>query len=284
MSGHTQKPSGVRRSADQCQPAASQHPLSDPQLGGIRRHLNHVLSFSPIPIQQPDATHKVAHEWAKAILGLGGVLHHFGLADEVRRDRPAPADTWLPWSNLKTAELAHFVLCLAVDHAEGEETWRRARLADKVEHPRHPVPPAERERASKLITDARDGWIAEILANGALLTDDPTFRRFTDGLKRHVERLLPRPAEAAADGAPEQRVLVPDPPPLGKTGNAILSLLRKRLGRGMSGKEIISALKKKHISIELLSFQRHIVPKLKAHGVQNHRSRGGYYIDPPSTD
>jgi hypothetical protein len=186
-----------RRSADQCQPAASQHPLSDAQLGGIRRHLKHVLSFSPIPIQQPDATHRVADEWAKAILGLGGVLHWFGLADEVRRDRPAPADTWLPWSKLKTAELAHFVLCLAVDHAEGKEIWRWARLADKVENPRHPVPPAERERAPKLIVDARDGWIAEILANGALLTDDPTFRRFTDGLRRHVERLLPQPAETA---------------------------------------------------------------------------------------
>jgi hypothetical protein len=120
-------------------------------------------------------------------------LHQFGLAEEVRHDRPAV--TWLPWSELKTAELAHFVLCLAVDHAEGEEIWRWARLADKVENPRHPVPPAERERASKLITDARDGWIAEILANGVLRTDDQTFRRFTGSLKHHVERLLLQPAE-----------------------------------------------------------------------------------------
>jgi hypothetical protein len=66
-----------------------------------------------------------------------------------------------------------------------------------------------------------------------------------------------------------------------KTVSAALATLRgKKGGQGMVGKEIIAALKKKHINISAPYFRRHIVPELKKHGVRNHRSRGGYYIDP----
>jgi hypothetical protein len=72
--------------------------------------------------------------------------------------------------------------------------------------------------------------------------------------------------------------------PADKTVAAALTLIQSRKGKGMFGKEIIAALKKKRIEITLPTFQKHIVPKLKIHGVQNHRSRGGYYIDPASAD
>jgi hypothetical protein len=65
-----------------------------------------------------------------------------------------------------------------------------------------------------------------------------------------------------------------------KTVQAVLTILRERRGKGMSGKEIVAAVKKKHIAITESYFRRHIVPKLKENGVQNHRSRGGYFIAP----
>jgi hypothetical protein len=58
-----------------------------------------------------------------------------------------------------------------------------------------------------------------------------------------------------------------------------LTVIRSQKGKGIQGKAIITALKKKHIDITESYFRRHIVPKLKQRGVQNHRSRGGYYID-----
>jgi hypothetical protein len=58
---------------------------------------------------------------------------------------------------------------------------------------------------------------------------------------------------------------------------AVLAILRKARGKGKSGKEIIAALKNKRIEIKESSFRKHVVPKLKAHGIKNLRSRGGYY-------
>jgi hypothetical protein len=56
-----------------------------------------------------------------------------------------------------------------------------------------------------------------------------------------------------------------------------LRIIRSRRGRGLTAKEIVSALKKKHIVIGQPYFRRHVVPQLKAKGIENHRARGGYY-------
>jgi hypothetical protein len=85
-------------------------------------------------------------------------------------------------------------------------------------------------------------------------------------------RAVSNPAGSPKDGSPAGRS--------GKTAAAILDILRERPGEGMPGKEIVAALKKMHIEITEVYFRRHVVPVLREHGVRNHRSRGGYYIEP----
>jgi hypothetical protein len=269
MSEHRQEPAAAaRRPADPRRQAPSLPRLSDAQVGNIRNHLTPALEFAPIPARQAGDTHRVADEWAEAIVGLGGALHHYGLADAVRRDRPAPADTWLPWSTLKTEALAAFVLCLAVDHAEGAEIFRRARIADKVKDPSRPVPPAERERAAVLVVHGDRAMIAEVLANGVLLTDDLTFRRFADSLKHHVERLLPQPAEK---GRQEQDDITLDHAGAAdKTVATALPIIRTK-GKGMADGEKPSGERGPKRSTEKGEARAKIIATLTAH----HKYAGG---------
>jgi hypothetical protein len=61
------------------------------------------------------------------------------------------------------------------------------------------------------------------------------------------------------------------------TAGAALAIVRAEQGRGLVAKEIVKKLSAKGIRIEETTFRRHIVPQLKAHGVENNRARGGYY-------
>jgi hypothetical protein len=82
-------------------------------------------------------------------------------------------------------EFAEGILCLAVDKAEGDDIFRRARLAAELGQD---FPHQEREHAAKLIVDA---WqIAEVLGN-MLVVDQDTFRRFSGAIRAVVEGLLP---------------------------------------------------------------------------------------------
>jgi hypothetical protein len=67
------------------------------------------------------------------------------------------------------------------------------------------------------------------------------------------------------------------------TERAVLAILkRQRKGRGIQGKAIIAALKKKGIDLQETTLRRHILPKLRQfHGVENVRSAGGYLIPIP---
>lgn len=60
---------------------------------------------------------------------------------------------------------------------------------------------------------------------------------------------------------------------------AVLIIIRAQpKGKGIQGKEIISALRTQRIKLQESTLRRHILPRLKAHcGIRNERSRGGYF-------
>jgi hypothetical protein len=64
----------------------------------------------------------------------------------------------------------------------------------------------------------------------------------------------------------------------------VLTIIKKqRRGKGIQGKAIVAALKKKGIELNERTLRRHILPALKQHyGVQNIRAAGGYLI--PASD
>lgn len=66
---------------------------------------------------------------------------------------------------------------------------------------------------------------------------------------------------------------------LSETARAAIRFIRGKRGEGVGAKAILAALKKEGIDMAEATFRRHIVPELKAAGVKNHRSRGGYYLD-----
>jgi hypothetical protein len=65
--------------------------------------------------------------------------------------------------------------------------------------------------------------------------------------------------------------------------SAVLGVIQEQpRGKGVTGKEIVVALRNKRIEITEETLRKHYVPKLKElHGIKNSRSRGGYH--PPLT-
>lgn len=59
---------------------------------------------------------------------------------------------------------------------------------------------------------------------------------------------------------------------------AAFKIIKARKGKGIAGKEIVRELEKQGIEVTVGAFRRHIVPQLKADGVLNEHSRGGYYL------
>jgi hypothetical protein len=96
--------------------------------------------------------------------------------------------------DLNTApELAHAVVCLAVDQAEGEEIYRRAEL------PGQETPEPEQKRAAELTVD--EWQIAEVLSN-VLAVDSETFAAFQKAVRACVERALVEQSSPARELPP----------------------------------------------------------------------------------
>src|SRR5436309_2855218 len=121
--------------------------LSDLQIGHIQRRLQQVLDFvqGPSPTGSPDGVpqwcrqvcgvdtlREVVERWAKCVKDLGDTLFTVGLAEKVRKDRPATPGNLLLIDLNTCEEYAHAILCLAVDLAEGDEIFRRARQGIEV--------------------------------------------------------------------------------------------------------------------------------------------------------
>jgi hypothetical protein len=60
---------------------------------------------------------------------------------------------------------------------------------------------------------------------------------------------------------------------------AAFKIIKRLNGKGISGKELIKELKEKGVEIGLPTFQKHVVPILKQHGVRNSKALGGYFYD-----
>lgn len=76
--------------------------------------------------------------------------------------------------------------------------------------------------------------------------------------------------------------------PNGNSGNksklegvalAAFKIIKQLKGRGIGGKALIADLDKRGFDISLPTFQKHIVPLLKQHGVKNIKALGGYCLD-----
>jgi hypothetical protein len=68
------------------------------------------------------------------------------------------------------------------------------------------------------------------------------------------------------------------PAELKEPAAAALRIVKRLNGIGISGKELVAGLKQERIEIRLSTFQKHIVPVLKQHGVRNIKARGGYFL------
>jgi hypothetical protein len=176
----------------------SEKALSEIQIGYVRSLLDQFLSFVAWPCPHGkdkttpwcrqvcgvDTLIEVARRWGDCLLMLGSPLFTYGLSNEVRKGRPlTPSNLLL--KDLKTVpEYVHSIICIAVDHAEGEEIFRR----DELNELRGEPPDRQkRERAARLVVDASQ--IEDILSN-MLVMDGGTFQRFKDEMKRRVESLL----------------------------------------------------------------------------------------------
>jgi hypothetical protein len=170
--------------------------LSDLQIGHIRRLLGESLTFvvTPAPSAEPpvlrqwcqsfngaESIREVAGRWAKRLKALAEYLFAIGLAKSFRDGRPANYHN-LVFTDLNSCEeMAHAIICLAIDAAEGNEVFQRARQREQLETP---VPCNEKKTAVKSVADS---WqIAEIL-NSVLLVDPSTFQRFIGAMRSFVE-------------------------------------------------------------------------------------------------
>jgi hypothetical protein len=186
---------------DQQQAAAgTPKPASDLQIGYIRRLLNRIIDYvpGPAPIGDPEAVRRwcqdvcnvdtpreVGECWAKCVKEVGGTLFEMGLAERVREDRPVTPSNQLLVDLRTTAELAHAILCLAVDEAEGAAILGRTRRPAGLGQP---LSERDREHAARQTVTA--GQIGEVLSN-MLVMDQDTFRGFKGAFRSCVERLLP---------------------------------------------------------------------------------------------
>jgi hypothetical protein len=66
-------------------------------------------------------------------------------------------------------------------------------------------------------------------------------------------------------------------PHLSPTAAAALAIIRAEKGKGIPAKTIASRLAENGVSIEESTLRKHILPKLRPHGIKNERARGGYY-------
>ncbi|HEY7314809.1 MAG TPA: hypothetical protein VH643_36010, partial [Gemmataceae bacterium] len=139
------------------------NPLSDIQSGYLNRLLGKVLNFVPKPapvggadeirqwchdICAVETLREVAERWAKCVKDLGEYLLNVGLAETLRQRMPATPRELLV-VDLKTCEeFAGAILCLAVDEAEGDDIFRRVRVAVQLGKK---VPDTERERAARQV-------------------------------------------------------------------------------------------------------------------------------------
>jgi hypothetical protein len=178
--------------------------LSDIQTGYVRRHLVEFLALVPGPGPSNDAEafrqwckrvcgvetlDEVSKRWTKLFKDLGRSLFGVGLADRVRKDRPSTPRNLLLQDLTTAPDMAHAILCLAVDEVEGNKTLQRAR--------REPVPDPEKERAAELTVRARQ--ITAVLAN-LLIVDGDTFEKFRTAVKSLVENWLHDPADTQSVG------------------------------------------------------------------------------------
>lgn len=176
--------------------------LSEIQIGYIRRSLDAAINFvsGPAPTDDPDAVRawcqnvcavdtldEVGKRWGERVLKLGRAIFGMGMGDELRKGRPATPRNLLLVDLNTITEYTHAILCLAVDEAEGEDTFRRAQQAADLGQS---FPKDKWDRAAEQTIDS---WqIADILCD-MLLVDLPTYQRFQEALRSRVERLLTRP-------------------------------------------------------------------------------------------
>jgi hypothetical protein len=68
---------------------------------------------------------------------------------------------------------------------------------------------------------------------------------------------------------------------LDRTALAVLTILRGLPdGQGIDARAILGRLKGRKIELEESTLRRHVLPKLKPFGLDNHRAAGGYFIRP----
>ncbi|HEY7315398.1 MAG TPA: hypothetical protein VH643_39075 [Gemmataceae bacterium] len=197
--------------------------LSDIQTSFLKRLMGKVLDFVPVPapvggageirqwchdICAVETLREVAERWARCVKELGEYLLTVGLADTLRQRVPATPRGLLV-VDLKTCEeFAGAILCVAVDEAEGNDIFRRGRVA--VQSGKE-FPETERERAARQVADA---WqITDVLGN-MLVVDEDTLRRFMEAVRDIVESILPSDSVNA-------------PPDLSALGSEVAALLQR---------------------------------------------------------
>jgi hypothetical protein len=130
--------------------------------------------------------------------------------------------------------------------------------------------------------------VRDFSARDQLTLEDCLARVEADAPVDPVSSTLPPP------GAPRRHPASPGrakpahaaAPPLKHSEQAVLNIIKNQpKGKGIQGKAIIAALKKKRIDLKETTLRKHILPKLKRfYGVQNIRAAGGYLIPVSEAD
>jgi hypothetical protein len=193
----------------------------------------------------------------------------------------------------------------------------RDRYAKDGDPEKPPVTPHHRLLTSRLFSLFRDfgcaSWLAKLLRGddfpASVLAEEekaalhaliewlkrfagyphytrPKEKRQLEELRDRLERaVLDRLEQLESKRGRSDSKSIPtlEPPELQGTEARAYKVIENLAGKGISGKEVISVLKRDGVNITLSTFYRHIAPILKQHGVKNLKAIGGYYLD-ESTD
>lgn len=92
---------------------------------------------------------------------------------------------------------------------------------------------------------------------------------------RRKNAAIKNESQPTVSNVPERQIQNAILPPLTDTERAVLEIIKKQYsGEGIQGKDIVKQMRG---LIEVSTLTRHIIPKLKTHGVKNRRG-AGYYI------
>lgn len=115
-----------------------------------------------------------------------------------------------------------------------------------------------------------------------LRTSRPTSKRARSGTPADK----PNKPQSGPPGSPSPNLTAPvdSRQSLTEPEQRVLDLIKAQpSGRGITGKQIVTNLKKLAIELKESTLRRHVLPKLAKHfRVKNQRSRGGYYHDLPA--